>query len=148
VTRKLCLIITIALCLLSACGPVSVMPPEPAAPKERAGTVSFEVSAKNAVNWGKDGLPEDGGLFPAQSVPLLEGDSVLDILIRTLPDTENRSGYVAGILGLREKDCGAASGWYYYVNGEAPLMSAAKYYPADGDVIRFLFTVKAGDIPY
>jgi hypothetical protein len=134
------------LILLSAC---SAKPQDNTAPKEQIGTVLFEVDAKNAVNYGAEGLFADGAFYPAQSIPLCGGDSVMAILLRALPDqAEIRGGYVAGICGLRERDCGAASGWYYYVNGDAPLMSCAKYYPLDGDTIRLLYTVTRGDIPY
>ncbi|MDR1410200.1 MAG: DUF4430 domain-containing protein [Oscillospiraceae bacterium] len=143
--RILCIIAAAIFILLTAC----TAPPDSSGEKTQIGTVTFEVNAKNAVAWGKDNLPEGGALYPAQSVPLYEGESVMAILLRILPDQVDKQGsYVAGICSLRERDCGAASGWYYYVNGEAPQMSTAKWQPQDGDVIRFLYTVKGGDIPY
>ena len=128
-----------------SCSRVSSEP----AQKEQIGSISFEVNAKNAVAWGMDDLPKDGELFFIQEAELYYGESVIDVLMRLLPSqVMRRGGYVQGILGLGEKACGAASGWYYYVNGEAPLISAAKFYPNDGDIVRFLYTVSVGDIPY
>ena len=144
----------LALCVLTSCGVGTDLPddsdlPETIVTMPAAGTISFEINAKNAVDYGMDGLPEGGVILGMSEFELRQGDSVMDILMRVCPESvENRGGYVPRIGNLRERDCGASSGWYYFVNGEAPMMSAVKYIPADGDVIRFLYTVRTGDIPY
>ena len=52
-----------------------------------------------------------------------EGDTVMDVLKRTGVDIDVSKGYVAGIDGLYEFDCGKNSGWMYRVNGKFPNVS-------------------------
>ncbi len=47
-----------------------------------------------------------------------EGDTVMDVLKRRGVDIDVSKGYVAGIDGLYEFDCGKNSGWMYRVNGK------------------------------
>ena len=62
-----------------------------------------------------------------------EGDTVMDVLKRTGVDIDISKGYVAGIDGLYEFDCGKNSGWMYRVNGKFPNYMAGKCKLHDGD---------------
>ena len=88
----------------------------------------------------------DGGIILSAEYALTEGDSVFDILSRVLNYEDIPFGYsgtsnvyIRSIAGLSEFDYGAASGWIYLVNGKAPDINCAKYYPEDGDEITFKY---------
>ena len=55
-------------------------------------------------------------------------------------------GYVAGIDGLYEFDCGKNSGWMYRVNGKFPNYMAGKCKLHDGDKVEWLYTCVRGDL--
>ena len=55
-------------------------------------------------------------------------------------------GYVAGIDGLYEFDCGKNSGWMYRVNGKFPNYMAGKCTLHDGDKVEWLYTCVRGDL--
>ena len=55
-------------------------------------------------------------------------------------------GYIRGIGGLFEKDCGGASGWMYSVNGTLPNVSSDKYKLNNNDRIELHYTVNLGDV--
>lgn len=85
-------------------------------------------------------------------VPVEEGDTVLDVMIR---ETRARrlqmefSGrgamaYVKGIDNLYEFDEGPESGWLYRVNGVFPDRSAGIWPAEAGDVIEWLYTRDLG----
>ena len=50
-------------------------------------------------------------------------------------------GYIEEIGGLWEKDFSAKSGWKYYVNGSAPMMSCADYVLKDGDSVQWVYVL-------
>ena len=119
------------------------------------GSVSISVSAADILdnmelfNAEKiDLLPEDGILLPKTELQFADGETAFD-LVQVLM-TENNihcdivdSGefgkYIKAIGNIYEGDCGGASGWLYYVNGESPVTSADSYIPADGDVIEWVY---------
>lgn len=90
-------------------------------------------------------IPEDGKIFE-KKMKFESGDSVLDVLKRTGVELEIRDGYVAGIDGLYEFDCGKNSGWMYRVNGKFPNCMAGKYKLKDGDKVEWLYTCVRGDL--
>lgn len=81
-------------------------------------SISKEGLAKNYL------IPED--LVATLLVDGQKPDSVYD---------ENRLG---------EHDFYYNSGWVYQINGDSPNYGTSQYYPADGDVIRFRFTLNLG----
>ena len=62
-----------------------------------------------------------GGKIYEKKMEFEEGDTVMDVLKRTGVDIDISKGYVAGIDGLYEFDCGKNSGWMYRVNGSIPV---------------------------
>lgn len=90
-----------------------------------------------------------GGVLLSREYALTDGDSVFDILSRALSCEDipfgysgNANVYIRSIDGLAEFDLGPASGWLYFVNGEAPDISCARYFPEDGDTIEFRYTIR------
>lgn len=75
-----------------------------------------------------------------------EGDTVMDVLKRTGVELDISKGYVAGIDGLYEFDCGKNSGWMYRVNGKFPNYMAGKCTLHDGDKVEWLYTCVRGDL--
>lgn len=109
--------------------------------------VGLCIEFKSIANDGGEGLPDyEGGVILSAEYALTEGDSVFDILSRVLTYEDIPFGYsgtsnvyIRSIAGLSEFDCGAASGWVYLVNGKAPEVSCAGYFPKDGDEITFKY---------
>ncbi len=94
-------------------------------------------------------LPADGVVLAKTDVKFAKGDSVMDVLQKTLIenkihyDVQNISStgskYLRGIANLYQNDCGEYSGWSYYINDEMPSESAASYKLKNGDAIRFVY---------
>ena len=104
---------------------------------------------------GKEGLvPADGVILSRHSFSFQEGETVFDVLCRATKqfgihmEYEYTPGfgshYIEGINNLYEFDCGAGSGWMYYVNGSKPNYGVSKYTLKDGDVIEFKYTCDLG----
>lgn len=100
---------------------------------------------------GKQGLvPKDGIIYPEQQVEFSEGESVFDVLYRTMRENGihfefvktpmYNSVYIEGIGNLYEFDCGEYSGWVYRVNGEKAKVGCSQYPVKKGDVIVFSYT--------
>lgn len=99
-------------------------------------------------------VPEDGILIAETTVAFEEGESVLDVLKRVTQDNKMQmefeespaydGGYVNSINNLYEFDCGAASGWEYFVNDWNPNYGAGNYILTDGDVIAWRYTCDNG----
>lgn len=99
-------------------------------------------------------VPSDGVLLPKTKAEIREGDSVFDVLYRTLRENKihmefvktpaYNSVYIEGIGNLYEFDCGSLSGWQYRVNGEFPPYASSEYEVKDGDNIEFLYTCDLG----
>jgi len=99
-------------------------------------------------------VPEDGILLSATEAEFDGGDSVFDVLRKTLRAEKIHfeyvdasaydSVYIEGIGNLYEYDCGPQSGWMYSVNGIHPGLGCSAYTLADGDVIAFCYTCDLG----
>lgn len=85
-------------------------------------------------------IPSNGIIY-SQTIEIEEDDTVMSILKRTGVSTDISLGYVKGIDGLYEFDCGSESGWTYSVNGIKPNVGASKYSVSDGDVIKWIYVV-------
>lgn len=99
-------------------------------------------------------LPDDGIIYPAQSVTFYEGESAFDVLLREMKNNGihmefvmtpiYNSNYVEGINNLYEFDCGELSGWMYKVNGWFPNYGSSRYVLEDGDVVEWVYTCDLG----
>ena len=99
-------------------------------------------------------VPEDGILLSIREVEFAGGESVFDVLRKTLRDEKIHfeyvdasaydSVYIEGIGNLYEYDCGPQSGWMYSVNGIHPGLGCSAYTLADGDTISFCYTCDLG----
>lgn len=133
---------------------------EPSAPASSAAseqeTVTFTLSidCKNAVGSGMLNpalnLPPDGMLLNATAVTCEKGETLLSVLKRVCKSQGialdcDVTGYVRGIAGLYEKDCGANSGWVYSVKGAFMNVGAGAYRPQQGDKIEWCYTCTYGD---
>jgi hypothetical protein len=99
-------------------------------------------------------VPEDGVLLAETSVTFAAGESVFEVLKRTLRERSIHfefvetpffaSAYVEGIGNLYEMDCGPLSGWMYRVNGEFATQGCSLYRLAPGDAVEWLYTCDLG----
>ena len=99
-------------------------------------------------------VPSNGIIYSRSAVTFNPGESVYDILYRTMK--ENRihldaaftpgynSYYIRGINNLYEQDCGDPSGWSYCVNGWYPNYGCSRYAVQDGDEIQWNYTCDGG----
>lgn len=119
-------------------------------------TVSVFCSCKNAVNYGirdkkdfSEFIPEDGVIFSA-TVTVPKDSTAMDAIktaaLENNVEIKETRGYIRGIGGLFEKDCGGASGWMYSVNGTLPNVSSDKYKLNNNDRIELHYTVNLGDV--
>lgn len=120
-------------------------------------TVSCATILDNMQHFNKDKLevlPEDGIIYPRQTVIFYEGESVFNILQREMKKKKihlefeatpvYNSNYIEGINNLYEFDCGELSGWIYKVNGWLPNYGCSRYMLQDGDIIEWLYTCDLG----
>lgn len=129
------------------------------APKAHTCYLSIEcktiLSRMEDLTPGKESLvPSDGVILSRKAISFQEGESVFDVLLRATQtygihmEYEYTPGfgshYIEGINNLYEFDCGAGSGWMYYVNGVKPNYGVSKYTVKDGDVIEFKYTCDLG----
>ena len=87
-------------------------------------------------------------------MPIQEGDTVFDVLLRTVLENDIHmeyvdtpvydSAYIEGIANLYEFDAGEQSGWMYSVNEEFPNYGCSSYQVKDGDVICWVYTCNLG----
>lgn len=99
-------------------------------------------------------VPEDGILLAETTVAFQEGESVFDVLRRTLRGEKihfeyvdasaYNAVYIEGIGNLYEFDCGPQSGWMYSVNGVYPGLGCSDYKLSEGDKIVFCYTCDLG----
>ena len=99
-------------------------------------------------------VPENGWILEPTSVGFVEGESVFDLLERTMRDRGihmefvntpmYNSAYIEGINNIYEYDCGGSSGWMYKVNGWFPNYGCSRYALHDGDVVEWLYTCNGG----
>ena len=140
--------------------------PEPVEPQDAAiGDGSFAVTLTvrcDAIlnNIGKlnrekrELVPDDGIIFATANVAAYEGESVFNILQRTMK--QNRihmafrntpiynSAYIEAINNLYEFDVGELSGWMYCVNNWYPNYGCSRYQLKPGDAIEWNYTCDLG----
>lgn len=110
----------------------------------------YSISCKTVLSH-KDNLQSNyqvpaGGKIYEKKMKFEEGETVLEVLKRTGIEIDVTKGYVAGIDGLYEFDCGKDSGWMYRVNGKFPNYGAGKCVLKDGDKVEWLYTCVRGDL--
>ena len=125
-------------------------------------TCTLEVRCDNLLSRldelepGKAALvPEDGILLAETTVAFQEGESVFDVLRRTLREEKihfeyvdasaYNAVYIEGIGNLYEFDCGPQSGWMYSVNGVYPGLGCSDYKLSAGDKVVFGYTCDLGE---
>lgn len=117
-------------------------------PKTKTEKVKIAVNCRHAVAYGVQDIPQNGIILDTE-VSYHPGDTAMDALKLALKEQDisiNEShGYVKGIAGLNEKECGGSSGWMYMVNSETPMISADKYALSPDDVITFYYVTSYGD---
>lgn len=101
-----------------------------------------------------DCVPANGVILGTTTVKVSSGESVFDVLNRTLRDKRIHlefvntpmydSVYIEGINNLYEFDCGELSGWLYKVNGVFPNYGCSKYLVKAGDRIEWVYTCDLG----
>lgn len=128
---------------------------------ERIKTCTVEIDCRTILDneddlksKAKANVPSDGIILESVIVEMNEGDTVLDVLLRSCEKKGVEvvymdmplfnSCYIEGIHGIYEKDCGGASGWMFSVNGEFPQMGANACTVKNGDEIAFRYTCDGG----
>lgn len=96
-------------------------------------------------------VPADGYILPPTEVSFNEGESVFNVLIRTMKERGihmefvntpmYNSAYIEGINNLYEFDCGGNSGWKYRVNGWYPNYGCSRYVLQPGDTIEWIYVI-------
>lgn len=99
-------------------------------------------------------VPSDGVILTTKEVPLYEGETAFDVLLRVTKDeglhmehTKTpiyKSNYIEGIHNIYEFDCGELSGWMYRVNSEFPSYGCSGYKMKNGDVLDWIYTCDLG----
>ena len=99
-------------------------------------------------------VPEDGVIFPLTSVTVYEGESVFNVLRRTMKQANihmafrntpiYNSSYIEAINNLYEFDAGELSGWMYSVNEWYPNYGCSRYQLKPGDVVEWRYTCDLG----
>ena len=99
-------------------------------------------------------VPSDGVIFPATEITFSDGESVFDVLHRTMQENKIHfefvntpiydSAYIEGINNLYELDAGELSGWTYKVNDVFPGFGCSQYKLKNGDVVEIVYTCDLG----
>ena len=99
-------------------------------------------------------VPQDGVIFPEQTVTFCEGESVFDLLSREMKENKihlefaltpvYKSTYIEGIANIYEFDCGALSGWMYKVNDWYPNYGSSRYQLKENDKVEWVYTCELG----
>ena len=119
-------------------------------PQKKEITVSFSITCKNAVDYGRSDIPQSGYFIRPEDYSGKDGITVFDVLEAECKShgielTYKDKYYIQGIGGLKEKECGGGSGWMYRVNGVAPHKAAVGYYLKDGDVVEWYYVTNIND---
>ena len=126
--------------------------------KPQSQTVTIAISCKTAIDNGLNSengfthLPSSGVILSTKTVEIKDGDTVFDVLQRTVRENNihmassgsGSSLYIEGIHNLYEFDGGANSGWMYSVNGWYPNYGAGGYKLKANDVIKWNYTCDLG----
>jgi hypothetical protein len=99
-------------------------------------------------------VPQSGAILVETAVSFAAGESVFEVLKRTLREQNIHfefvetplfaSAYVEGIGNLYEMDCGPLSGWMFRVNGEFSTLGCSLYLLEPGDKVEWLYTCDLG----
>jgi len=118
----------------------------------RCDMILNNMSALNKEKW--ELVPEDGVIFPLTTITAYEGESVFNVLQRTMKQAKihmtfrntpiYNSAYIEAINNLYEFDVGELSGWMYCVNGWYPNYGSSRYQLKAGDVIEWNYTCNLG----
>lgn len=110
-------------------------------------SVTFSINCKNAKNYGAN-VPEY--MISPTEYRAEQGETAFGAL-EALCEKNGLSleyqskSYIKAIGGLAEKDCGAASGWMFSINGKRINMPASKYVLQNGDVVEWCYVTSAKD---
>ena len=129
--------------------------------KEDSETVFIEINCADILNHLDDldpvlndpgYLPADGVILPLTEYVLRPGDTVFDLLLRTVRHNRIqmeyqgadknafKSVYIQGINYIYEFSCGPQSGWIFTVNGEFPDKGCSTYKLSDGDRVSWIYS--------
>ena len=136
------------------------VPPQEQQPTQTELTCSLEIRCDKLIGNGNldpdkvELVPEDGSLFLVTDVVFFEGESVFNVLQRTMKQNKQHlefvqtplynSAYIEGICNLYAYDAGDLSGWMYSVNGAFPNYGCSQYVVQAGDVIVWHYTCDLG----
>lgn len=117
------------------------------APKKQEIVVTFSINSSKAYEYGAD-VPKY--MLAPTPYTAENGATAFDALSElcsknNLQLSYQSKSYILSIGGLAEKDCGAASGWMYKINGKKPNMSASKYVLKNGDTVEWYYVTSAKD---
>jgi hypothetical protein len=133
--------------------------PDSVSPDAAAGTCAISVSCHTAATKGMAAqerwqgiVPPDGVILALTEVEFRQGETVFDVLKRTLRERDIQMEfngllgmqYVEGIHNLYEFDGGPDSGWMYSVNGWYPNYGCGQYLVREGAVIEWNYTCDLG----
>ena len=136
------------------------VPPQEQQPTQTELTCSLEIRCDKLIGNGNldpdkvELVPEDDSLFLVTDVVFFEGESVFNVLQRTMKQNKQHlefvqtplynSAYIEGICNLYAYDAGDLSGWMYSVNGAFPNYGCSQYVVQAGDVIVWHYTCDLG----
>lgn len=99
-------------------------------------------------------LPQNGVIYPKQTVTFSEGESIFDLLVREMRENKIHlefvktpginSAYIEGIGNFYEFDCGDLSGWMCKVNGQFLKTGPSNYILKDNDNVEWVYTCDLG----
>lgn len=100
-------------------------------------------------------IPQDGKIVAPRLAAFAPGESAFEVLERLLREEGIHmeysgakaagTAYIRGIGTLYEFDCGAGSGWLYYVNRDDPGVGALEYEVQEGDVLEWIYSCDFGE---
>ena len=125
-------------------------PSIPAVEQEKPQTVCVYVTitCRKAVEARNENIAKlygDGTILGRTKIELPAGSTCYDV-IKTACENNKilfyaSKSYVSAIGGVKEKDCGGASGWKYSVNGQFIMKPCGGYTLSDGDEILWGYSV-------
>jgi len=128
---------------------------QPVSDAEPVGSVWVSIHCDAVAGRTEDGsTPADGVILPRTAIHFYEGDSAFDVLTYAARQygihMEHEGAgsdlcYIKGMNYLYEYDYSDLSGWIYRVNGERLGVGCAGYTVADGDEIRWDYSLRMGD---
>ncbi len=116
------------------------------------GEVLLSVRCDTLCSVDAKGIPQNGVILDCVPIPLMEGDTVYDVLVRGAKLHRLRleikgNGalcYIGGIQEIRELQFGELSGWMFFVNGEESGLGCAEVKLCDGDLVEWKYTLQLG----